>query len=268
MSEDKVLANIHWKPLWEIATCVLRASQGPAEIPEKKIWRPVTAGALTHPPYQLTSDDLALLDRYVGIYSSRFKYQNQAADIKQELVIELLRTNYLARYDPTQNSKNGYLNAFVKNFFCKLYKHAAYPVNRAIPLEDMEVSLEESITDSDEPMDPKTWAALEGLITRLENRHPASTGVRYKGSTYLEDVYVGQLPLEGETIIWKSAANILMLIVLGFRQEEIARLFHQSKGWVFKQVKRIRQEPLVHAWAEEYDLFRKKPNAESITQDD
>lgn len=239
-----------WFQLLETASSVLRCSKlayntkpiSAASYGRKR--SPVTYAQT----YSLTEEDLKILDKYVGVYSSKFRYVKDRGEIYQDLVVELLRTDYLARFDSSKNSKAGFISRFTYNYFCKLFKVKGYAVNRATSFEDMVV---EFVDNSKPDLDPISIRSLEKVAVFLDDEFPFTSGVRYKEVMYIEVVYAGEEANTGETIVWRSMSNIFRLTAMDFLQDEIAQVFRVSKGWISKQVDRIRSVEEVRNWARE-----------------
>jgi len=236
--------NVRWNHLLTTASAVLQCSKtnnrggATVKVSREKIQHKQT--------YTITTEDLEILQKYVGIYCSKFKYGADREEIYQELVVELLRTNYLSRFDPEKNTKSGFISRFTYHYFCKLFKIRNYAVNRASSIEDMVLELPEKPGTE---MRISPTPALEKIALFLDEEFPHTSGVRYKDAERIETVYVGEEAEEGEIIVWRSMSNIFRLTAMGFLQDEIARVFNVSKGWISKQVDRIRSVEMVREWA-------------------
>jgi len=236
--------NVLWNQLLTTASAVLQCSKTSSRggTPEKK-----SREKIQHKQtYTLQDEDLELLQKYVGIYCSKFKYGRDKEEIYQELIVELLRTNYLSRFNEEKNTKAGFISRFTYHYFCKLFKIRNYAVNRALSIDDMTMEMPER-TDSEMRISPTP--SLEKIALYLDEEFPHTSGVRYKEADFIEVVYVGEEAEEGEIIIWRSMSNIFRLTAMGFLQDEIARVFKVSKGWISKQVDRIRSVEVVRKWA-------------------
>ena len=249
--------NVRWNQLLTTASSVLQcsktSSRGGTSLkkPREKIQHKQT--------YTIQTEDLEILQKYVGIYCSKFKYGSDKEEIYQELVVELLRTDYLSRFDSEKNTKSGFISRFTYHYFCKLFKIRNYAVNRATSIEDMVMELPEKPGTE---MRISSTPALEKIALFLDEEFPHTSGVRYKDAERIETVYVGEeAEEEGEIIVWRSMSNIFRLTAMGFLQDEIARVFNVSKGWISKQVDRIRSVEMVREWAKsEGATFNLKAN--------
>jgi len=238
--------NVLWNQLLTTASAVLQClkTSNRGGTPEKK-----TREKIQHKQtYEIQQEDLDILQKYVGIYCSKFKYGSDKEEIYQELVVELLRTDYLSRFDDEKNTKSGFISRFTYHYFCKLFKIRNYAVNRAVSIDEMVMEMPER-PGSEMRISPTP--ALEKIALHLDEEFPHTSGVRYKDSNFIEVVYVGEEAEEGEIIIWRSMSNIFRLTAMGFLQDEIARVFKVSKGWISKQVDRIRSVEVVREWAKQ-----------------
>lgn len=250
---DDNSVTVKWRQLLHMSCSVLQSTRSFDKdyVDQKKEKSKYTAGALKTPIYQLKNEDLEILRKYVNVYTSRFRFLRDKEDIYQDLVGELLRTNYLSRFDPSQNSKSGYISRFVYNFCCKKYKLNTYKVNQASSLEDDPTEVHVSTPKS---IDFNSIQPLEAMASILDEELPPTSGIKYDTVTGESKgvAYFGELAEEGEFIVWRSSANIFRLLAMNFFQEEIAQVLDVSKGWISKKVKRIRDVSEIKDWADNF----------------
>jgi len=151
---------------------------------------------------------------------------NNPEDLKQEILLSLLKTKYLERYDEDKGAFKGYLYAFVDNFLRKKYnkehtRHGKYIVTAAslstLPPDDgTDFDGSEMYADMMESNDAECddHVAMSLLIQDIrrelsENFHASSSNV-YNGVTYDRDpVTVFNLMLNGATVM--DVANVLQV---------------------------------------------------------
>ena len=209
------------------------------------------------PTRSLTAADLKDLTDLVRINCSKFRERADEEDIYQQLVVQLLESDYMARYDSTRNSVRGYLSSVVYNHFCRRYKVAGYAVNRADEFDTVRGTVrygfEEYVPDQPEPaaadLDERSMADLEVVARQLDEFFPYTSGAWYRDGKYVGACYLGEEPGPADFFLWRSSSVIWRALALGFQQRELAKALWVSKGYICKTIKRIRGSAVVQSWS-------------------
>ena len=163
---------------------------------------------------------------------------NNPEDLKQDILLSLIKTGYLDRYDVNKGTFKTYLYGFVDNFLKKKYnkehtRHGKYIVSAASlstlpPSDTSEFDGTEMFVDlmsSDD--DCESSAVMQILIDSIreelkENFHSSSYNV-YNGVVYQRDpLTVFNLMLEGATVM------------------DVAMILDVSRQFVYYLLKNIR----------------------------
>lgn len=211
----------------------------------------------------LTQEIMLKVDKLVRRNCIKFKFMGMEDDLKQEIYVKLLTksdrvgTSYIERFDPALNSLEGYLSRFIYNFFCRVHARSRYVVERAKPISE--------VFDLGEPpvafSDMNTAMNAEKVYLILDERFPYTSGVvcftpleiPVKFSKVVQKGDIVSLE-EGQVIVWRSVANIFCFMLSGMTQEEVASIMDVSKGWISKQVNKIREQVEIHEWAKEFGM--------------
>ena len=147
---------------------------------------------------------------------------NNPEDLCQEIMLSLLKTKYLDRYDPEKGPFKAYLYGFVDNFLKKKYnkehtRHGKYIVSAAslstLPPDDAEFDGTEIFadlipSDDDCEMSVVMQALIDDIREELGKNFSASSSNVYKGKVYQRDpLTVFNLMLNGASVM--DVANIL-----------------------------------------------------------
>ena len=174
---------------------------------------------------------------------------NNPEDLKQEILLSLLKTGYLDRYDESKGSFKGYLYAFVDNFLRKKYnkehtRHGKYIVTAASlstlpPEEGSDFDGTEMFVDmmpaSDEDCDGAVAMSIliQDIRRELAENFKASSSYEYNGVIYDRDpLTVFNLMLNGATVM------------------DVANVLHVSRQFVYHLLKSIRTSEAYRIYAE------------------
>lgn len=196
---------------------------------------------------------------------AKFRVSLSEDDVAQDIFVKLLTpskrvgTTYLERFDSDKNTMEGFLSLMIYHHFCRLYGRATHVVEQAKPLDDV------MITCTDTAIQHKfvfhDSAVTQRIYEELLDAYPFTSGVVYAKPFSLpmkivRVVNISDSPTVEEDfeILWRSVANIFLLLMKGCSQEEIANAMGTSKGWISKQVHRIRVLGSVRSWAAEFGI--------------
>ena len=202
------------------------------------------------PLYTLTSEDLDLLGGVVKDCCYRFGVLDEYDDLLQDMVVEVLRHNLLARYDPTKGaSRKTFLGQFIYHRFCNLYQKRNRIQSRLHSLEEVEVSI--GIEPEVGTLEPTLLPILEGIAQQLQAHSLPTSGVYYELEPFaFRDVVAWSASpkaLPGHVIVWRDGATIFRLLCLGLTQRDIAHVLRLSFGNVCHRINDIRAWPGVQA---------------------
>ena len=141
---------------------------------------------------------------------------NNPEDLSQEILLSLMKTNYLDRYDPEKGAFKAYLYGFVDNFLKKKYnkehtRHGKFIVAAASlsqsPTDDATFDGTEVYADllpSDDDCETSVMyrALIDAIRKELSENFTASSSNVYNGKVYQRDpVTVFDLMLNGATVM-------------------------------------------------------------------
>lgn len=239
-------------------------------------------GSGTESEYQTPdmNDVIPLVEKLVHRNCIKFRTLEREEDIRQEIFVRILspspsvKTTYLERFNPSKNSLEGFLSRLIYNYFCRIYTRGQYAVERAKSIDEL-FDVGERSYDL-QAVSSKVDA--EKVFKSLEEKYPYTSGVMIRPPLKIPPDVVSVVKREdnpkavnGDRILWRSVANIFTLILSGMSQEEVATVMLVSKGWVSKQVHKIRQQEDISAWASELGISagpqsrRKKVSSSSST---
>ena len=172
---------------------------------------------------------------------------NNPEDLSQEILLSLLKTQYLDRYVPERGAFKAYLFSFVDNFLKKKYnkehtRYGRYIVSAAslsqTPAEDAPFDGTEVYADLlPSTEDCETSVMLRVLISairkELSESFTASSANVYNGKVYLRDpVTVFNLMIKGATVM------------------DVATTLNVSRQFVYYLLKNIRSSKAYQLYAE------------------
>jgi hypothetical protein len=226
---------------------------------------PTTTTPSPPPAAPNLAEVLQLVTKLVHRNCLKFKMLFQEEDIRQDVLVKLLTpspsvgTTYLERFDATQNSLEGFISRLVFNYFCRLYSRARHPVELAEPI-DLALLGGKADSFSTAPVE-RDEACAAAIIAELDYLYPCSSGVLLRRPFSLPPAILRIVavanppdPSPDEELLWRSVSNIFRLMLDGFSQEEVATAMAVSKGWVSKQVHKIRCLEEVASWASDLGL--------------
>jgi DNA-directed RNA polymerase specialized sigma24 family protein len=162
---------------------------------------------------------------------------NDVEDILQDMYVQMIENNFLAKYDPEGRPFEVYLSVFIYNFMCKRYKKEALSKNGKNIIYSKSIYLS-SPTDYNDVYDPSVvyLEHMEDISSSFDNllllkeslkqdlaQFKASSSVLYKGVEYKRDPQtVLDLLIEGKTVV------------------EISEIFQTSKQFIYLLLKKIR----------------------------
>jgi len=192
-------------------------------------------------------DVLAYVEKLCKSYYYKFNVKEPFDDVYHNVVLQIITTKYLERFNPEIRPLHNYLSGYIYNYFCKVYKKEGYAVNQARSLEDSLVPDGDSFTllstiASEEDVDEDASMEIEFIIKCLDEKFPYFTYLVYNSNLRVEGIFsvVEDVSFD-ETflIVPRSAAQVFKLLYLGFNQTEIKNLLLVSKSWTSKVVSRI-----------------------------
>lgn len=164
-------------------------------------------------------------DKYIKYRIAAFTLNdtlNNPEDLEQEILLSLLKTNYLERFDPERGTFKAYLFGFVNNFLKKKYnrehtRYGKYIVSAAslsqAPTEDASFDGSEVFADllpSDDACEDSAMVSvlIDDIRRELASSFTASSANVFEGKVYQRDpVTVFNLMISGATVM--DVANIL-----------------------------------------------------------
>ena len=172
---------------------------------------------------------------------------NNPEDLGQEILLSLLKTNYLDRYDPSRGAFKAYLFGFVDNFLKKKYnkehtRYGRYIVSAASlsqsPSEDSTFDGTEVYADllpSCECCEDRVMlqALIDTIRAELQDAFPPSSANVYQGKVYQRDpVTVFNLMIDGASVM------------------DVATTLNVSRQFVYYLLKNIRTSKAYQVYAE------------------
>jgi len=172
---------------------------------------------------------------------------NNPEDLGQEIILSLLKTRYLDRYDPSRGSFKAYLFGFVNNFLKKKYnkehtRYGRYIVNAAslsqTPTEDATFDGTEVYADLLPSCDCcEDFVMLQALIDNIrreltETFSPSSANV-YQGKVYQRD-----------------PVTVFNLMIDGASVKDVATTLNVSRQFVYYLLKNIRTSKAYQVYQE------------------
>lgn len=179
-------------------------------------------------------------DRFIQYRIAAFTLKdtlNNPEDLGQEILLSLLKTRYLDRYDPSRGAFKAYLFGFVDNFLKKKYnkehtRYGKYIVSAAslsqTPSDDatfdgteVYADLLPSEDDCEESVVIKTL--IDDIRRELSEAYPASSANVFRGKVYQRDpVTVFNLMIDGASVM------------------DVAMVLNVSRQFVYYLLKNIR----------------------------
>lgn len=192
-------------------------------------------------------DVLAYVEKLCKSYHFKFNVREPLEDVFHNVVLQIITTKYLERFNPSIRPLHNYLSGYIYNYFCKVYKKEGYAVNQARSLEESLVPEGDTFTllstiDSSEDVDVDASMEIEYIIKCLDKKFPYFTYLVYNSNLRIEGIYTVGEDVSFDTsyyVIPRSAAQVFKLLYLGFNQTEIKNLLLVSKSWTSKVVSRI-----------------------------
>ena len=172
---------------------------------------------------------------------------NNPDDLCQDILLSIMKTNYLDRYDPDKGPFKSYLYGFVDNFLKKKYnkehtRHGKFIVAAAslstLPPDDKEFDGTEVYADlipSDDDCEShcEMRALIEDIRRELKNNFTANSSNVFNGTVYARDpVTVFNLMLDGATVM------------------DVATILNVSRQFVYFLLKTIRTSDAYKIYAE------------------
>lgn len=203
-------------------------------------------------------------------YHYRFTVKEPLDDVFQDVVLQLMVTKYMDRYDGSRPIHN-YLSGFIYNFFCKVYRKEHYAVNQAQSLDkDINPAFSDfslaNILESDSERDMDSDLLLETIRKNLERQYPFSSFVVYTSEKNLRYVGAFKKPEYPKYFnkaqfitLTRSHSTVFHYLGVGLTQVEIKDLLHVSKSWVSKIVTSIAEVEEVKDFAEIHGFLYKGP---------
>ena len=183
--------------------------------------------------------------KLVDFYYYKFSIREPQEDVFHEVVLSLMTTHYIERFDDSKPIHN-YLSGFIYNHFCKMYKREGYAVNQA---RGLETSLTEegdfsllSTIDVSADEDPDDAIEMGFILNLLEKKFPYYTFIVYDKNLRLHGVFSKDDNVSFDSsyfIIPRSVSQVFRLLYSGMSQTEIKDVLLVSKAWVSKIVSRI-----------------------------
>ena len=193
--------------------------------------------------------------KLVDFYYYKFSLREPQEDVFHDVVLSLMTTRYLERFDSSKPIHN-YLSGFIYNHFCKTYKREGYAVSKA---QHLEASLTEegdfsllSTIDASSNFDPDDAIAMEQIASVLDERFPFHTFIVYDSCMRFYGVFSTEDNIEFDDsyfIIHRSSSQVFKFLYRGMSQTEIKDLLLVSKAWVSKIVSRIISIPELRSFA-------------------
>lgn len=162
-----------------------------------------------------------------------YDVNNSPEDLLHDLMVQLLKTNYLSKFDPEKSEFTMYLYSFIKNYMSKPYnrehktRNGGNIVNHASLVPTMNEAMESDNLVSHESLAGETGdftdyvCLIQSLEADLEQIKSDST-VEYNGVTLSRD------PL-----------TVYKLFCAGYEVKDIAEMFGTSKQFIYALRKKI-----------------------------
>lgn len=158
-------------------------------------------------------------------------------DIMQDMYVQMLRTDFLGKYDPNGRAFEVYLVVFIRNFMNKLYKREntskhgkdilfAKGIDNTAA-EDNEGNMDTAVISMEHMQDDS--ANFESFLLLVESlreelkQFKANSSVEYNGVTLDRD-----------------PATVFELIKDGYAPKDIAEMFETSDAFIYLLLKKIR----------------------------
>lgn len=200
---------------------------------------------------ELNPEMLDRISRYVKFYYYKFKLAEPIDDIYQEVILQLITTNYLSRYDETR-SLHKYLSGFVFNIFCSQYNKEKKKESLFVSL-DIEVNSETETCLSAMLVDDNSivgnnytehWAEVTKVLNDLVEDKCSTYIIYNKDLSEVIGIFeVGKeapkVNIEEVVILKRDLLTVFILLYVGYNKAEIARLLNVSLSWVSKISKRL-----------------------------
>jgi hypothetical protein len=183
---------------------------------------------------------------------AKFGFRDAADDILQDIIVQMIQWDVYGRFDPERAPLRGYLSRIVHNFFCHEWHRRRRDLARSLELVD------DSAAAAAPPerglaleLDEERLETLEALARIIDGEHPYTSGVAYRGSEYLGEVFLGEVPPPGVYHLWRSSSNLFRILALGYQAVDASRAMMISKGFCSKKLRRLAQMPAIRDWAAE-----------------
>lgn len=166
---------------------------------------------------------------------------NNPEDLKQDILLALMSTNYLERYTKEKGSFKTYIFGFIDNFLKKRYnkentRHGKFIVSAATltmaaPESDADYSRNEIFAESlDSGEDLQRAVIVHTLVLEireyLKENYTANSYYTYEGVTYARD------PL-----------TVFDLLMQDYQVRDIAKILNVSKQFVYHLMSKIKTCP-------------------------
>mgnify|MGYP001771211075 CR=1 FL=1 len=183
--------------------------------------------------------------KLVNFYYFKFNVREPQHDVLNSVVLSLMTTKYIERYDNSRPIHN-YLSGFIYNYFCKLYKREGYSVSKAQaleqPLTDEEGFTLLSTIEAEVDYDPDDSMEVEHIAKLLGRKFPYHTYLVYDCNLRIHGIFTVLDKVSFDSsyfIIPRSAEQVFRLLYMGLSQTDIKSLLLVSKSWTSKIVSRI-----------------------------
>ena len=160
-------------------------------------------------------------------------------DILQDMIVDMIRYNFLERYDPERTEFIRYIKIFVRNFMSKVYAkenrnptgksiiNAASLVNESLS----EIEYDSNVVSYDSVGATENFDDYVCLMESMENdlkEIKATSMVQYNGMEIKRDPY-----------------TLYRLLLAGYDVKEIAEIFGTSRQFVYGLRKKIYEQVVV-----------------------